>query len=217
MDPLFPLHWTTSVLASALRLGAGAAKPASETPAEPLILYEFEGCPFCRVAREAVSETGTPVLVRPCPKGGARFRPSVREQGGKAQFPYLIDPNTGVAMYESADIAAYLRRTYGGGRGRSLVHWLGPVNQMLSQFAVLIRVMAGTFPIKAKPNDAPVEFEASERHPGARLVKERLCSMEIEYVWRPTAGPPKLTDRTLNAPVVGAAAIRQHLKASFGA
>jgi glutathione S-transferase len=28
------------------------------------------------------------------------------------QVPYLIDPNTGQAMFESADIVAYLERTY---------------------------------------------------------------------------------------------------------
>ena len=27
--------------------------------------------------------------------------------------PYLVDPNTGAAMYESADIQAYLLKTYG--------------------------------------------------------------------------------------------------------
>ena len=28
--------------------------------------------------------------------------------------PYLVDPNTGIAMYESAAIQAYLIKTYGG-------------------------------------------------------------------------------------------------------
>jgi glutathione S-transferase len=28
------------------------------------------------------------------------------------QVPYLVDPNTGRAMFESADIVAYLERTY---------------------------------------------------------------------------------------------------------
>ena len=28
-------------------------------------------------------------------------------------LPYLVDPNTGAAMFESADIVAYLNRTYG--------------------------------------------------------------------------------------------------------
>ena len=32
----------------------------------------------------------------PCPKDGTRFRPQVVAEGGKAQFPYLKDPNTGV-------------------------------------------------------------------------------------------------------------------------
>jgi glutathione S-transferase len=28
-------------------------------------------------------------------------------------LPYLVDPNTGTAMYESADIVRYLEREYG--------------------------------------------------------------------------------------------------------
>jgi glutathione S-transferase len=30
------------------------------------------------------------------------------------RVPYLEDANTGAAMFESADIVAYLERTYGG-------------------------------------------------------------------------------------------------------
>lgn len=35
------------------------------------------------------------VLVFPCPKGGPTWREKVKEMGGKAQFPYMVDPNTG--------------------------------------------------------------------------------------------------------------------------
>jgi hypothetical protein len=35
------------------------------------------------------------------------------ERGGKMMVQYLVDPNTGVAMYESADIQRYLLRTHG--------------------------------------------------------------------------------------------------------
>lgn len=35
------------------------------------------------------------VDVRPCPKGGAVWRNKVIEMGGKAQFPFLVDENTG--------------------------------------------------------------------------------------------------------------------------
>lgn len=37
------------------------------------------------------------VLVRPCPKDGATWRPQAIAQGGKRQFPFLVDPNTGEA------------------------------------------------------------------------------------------------------------------------
>lgn len=35
--------------------------------------------------------------------------------GGKKQFPYMVDPNTGTSMYESDDIISYLFDTYGEG------------------------------------------------------------------------------------------------------
>lgn len=44
------------------------------------------------------------VLMYPCPKGGPTFRQKVLTLGGKQQFPYMIDPNTKVAMYESDNI-----------------------------------------------------------------------------------------------------------------
>ncbi len=43
----------------------------------------------------------------PAPNGGA-VSTGGGERGGKAQFPYLVDPNTGVEMYESLDIIDYL-------------------------------------------------------------------------------------------------------------
>uniref|UniRef100_A0A453RSG3 GST N-terminal domain-containing protein n=1 Tax=Aegilops tauschii subsp. strangulata TaxID=200361 RepID=A0A453RSG3_AEGTS len=84
-------------------------------PAKPIEIYEFEGCPFCRKVREMVSVLDLDVLYYPCPKGSPTFRPKVLEMGGKRQFPYMVDPNTGVAMYESDDIINYLAKTYGDG------------------------------------------------------------------------------------------------------
>ena len=34
-------------------------------------------------------------------------------RSGKMQVPYLVDPNAGTEMFESADILAYLEETYG--------------------------------------------------------------------------------------------------------
>lgn len=213
-------NWFLSLLASILRLGAGGAgKPAVE-PATPLILYEFEGCPYCRVAREAISETGVAVLVRPCPKGGRRFRPNVGELGGKTQFPYLVDPNADVAMYESADIARYLYRTYGK-RPESLFLWLGPLNGVLSEFSVMLRLFGGTFVRRARAPAQPLEFVGAERSPSTRLVKELLSSMEIEYLWRPRGSDgksaPRLFDPNTEARVTGSRAIRRYLVRTYGA
>ena len=103
------LDVATSVAATLARLGTGASVgPLGPRPEQRLTLYDFEGCPYCRKAREALSILDLPVLVRPCPKGGRRFRPELERRGGKAQFPYLVDPNTGKEMYESDEIVRYL-------------------------------------------------------------------------------------------------------------
>uniref|UniRef100_A0A804LVE4 GST N-terminal domain-containing protein n=1 Tax=Zea mays TaxID=4577 RepID=A0A804LVE4_MAIZE len=97
----------------ALEFGAWKVKEESKIgqckrPEKPIEIYEFEGCPFCRKVREMVTVLDLDVLFYPCPKKGPTFRPKVLEMGGKKQFPYMVDPNTGVAMYESDDIIKYL-------------------------------------------------------------------------------------------------------------
>jgi glutathione S-transferase len=84
-------------------------------PEQTLKIYDMENCPFCRLAREALDELSFDYELYPSPKQGQRYRPELIERGGKAQFPYLIDPNTDTEMYESLDIVAYLYDTYGAG------------------------------------------------------------------------------------------------------
>ena len=43
------------------------------------------------------------------------LREELIQKGGKKQVPYLVDPERGVAMYESGDIIAYLKEHYGDG------------------------------------------------------------------------------------------------------
>ncbi len=43
---------------------------------------------------------------------GSPSRKAFIKRSGKMMVPYLVDPNTGKAMFESADIAVYLDRTY---------------------------------------------------------------------------------------------------------
>lgn len=175
------------------------------------VLYEFEACPYCKIAREAISEAGISVLVRPCPKAGERFRPRVADLGGKAQFPYLVDGDTGEGLYESAAIAASMREL--AGTSRAFVHWLGPLNTVLSQYTILIRALAG---MRARPslaNEKPLEFFGTEASPSARLVKEQLCVRELDYIWHPGAGDTvRLCDPNTGDQVVGARAALTHIK-----
>ena len=105
---------TTSLMSTLLRANAGiSSTPADIKPERLLQLYDIENCPYCRLVREALTELDLDVEIIPCPKAGERYRPELIERGGKAQFPYLVDPNTAVELYESLDIVAYLYESYG--------------------------------------------------------------------------------------------------------
>jgi glutathione S-transferase len=120
------------------------------------------------------------VDVHPCPKGGTRYRPDVVRRGGTARFPYLIDANTGLEMYESDAIVRYLYRTYGDGRV-PLALAAGPLTQLTSVAASLWRPTAGG---RARPSRAPaqpLELWGFEACPYCRLVREALCSLELPY------------------------------------
>ena len=144
-----------SSLASTLRLWRGTnARGSVEQPAKHLKLYEFEACPYCRLVREALTELDIVALIYPTPHGGKRFRPKVAELGGKQQFPFLVDPDSGESMYESADIIDYLYRTYGGrpAPSRLLRRFLAALGQRPQLFW---RQYAGEQTRNPQPEDRP--------------------------------------------------------------
>jgi glutathione S-transferase len=126
----------TSVLASVTRGKNGMFAVASRKPMKPLELYSWEGSPYARLARETLCEMEIPYLlhnVGKTPGSHADYLPPeyraeyVRDympgtenrrkflaRAGKVQVPYLIDPNTSTAMFETRDIQNYLKKTYGG-------------------------------------------------------------------------------------------------------
>jgi glutathione S-transferase len=175
------LDVATSFASTLARLGGGLRVEAlGPRPEQPLEIYEFEACPFCRKVREVMTALDLGVDVYPCPKGGTRFRPRVRERGGKEQFPYLVDPNTGKAMYESGDIARYLWDHYGQGRP-SLLYGPAPLWNLSSSLASAWRPGRGG---RAEPSRAPrqpLELWSFEASPFCRLVREKLCSLELPY------------------------------------
>jgi glutathione S-transferase len=187
-----------STLTSSLRFWRGTmARGSAKQPARPLHLYEFEACPYCRLVREALTELDLDALIHPTPHGGKRFRPKVVELGGKQQFPFLVDPNSGESMYESADIIEYLYRRYGGRSAPARL--LRPLDVSSSVLAGIPRLRAGAQARPSKAPKRPLELFSFESSPYSRRVRELLCELEIPYLLRSTGkarwqdlGPPIL-------------------------
>lgn len=126
----------TSYLASALMLRRGGISGmkvrASKAPLQPLELYSFETSPYSKPVRARLCELELPYLLRNTgkgawtdmgpasfrdqlfkgPQGTTRNREWLATHTGQVQVPYLIDANTGIAMYESQAILDYLDKTY---------------------------------------------------------------------------------------------------------
>jgi glutathione S-transferase len=171
----------TSLVATVARLGyAERTATLGPRPAKPLELYEFEACPFCRKVREALTVLDLEAVIHPCPKGGPRFRPEVKRRGGKAQFPYLVDPNTGTELYESDDINRYLFETYGAGGVPLLLNdaFALPGGMLASA----VRGGRGSRYRASRPPEKPLELYSYEGSPFCRLVREVLCELEIPYL-----------------------------------
>ena len=122
----------SSTLATTVRFNAGTHARPSNQPELPLILYSFESSPYARLAREKLCELELPYILINLGKqqvsdmGPSTLRWSLKpyqplpntkredffKQHGNVQVPFLMDPNSKQAMFESVDIVAYLERTY---------------------------------------------------------------------------------------------------------
>jgi glutathione S-transferase len=178
------LNFVSSMVASALRTGVGiSSTPRVVEPEKMLKLFDMEGCPYCRLVREALTELDLDAEIYPCPKGGQRYRGEAIEKGGKTQFPFLQDPNTDIEMYESLAIVEYLFKTYG--KQELPLKWrMGQLQTIGSSLAGVARQGRG---LSKKASCAPaklLELYSFESSPYARLVREYLCELEIPYVLR---------------------------------
>ena len=174
------LDLATSYAASVFSLGQGwSASVESREPKEPLALYEFESCPFCRKVREALTALDISPVVYPCPPGGERYRGVVERLGGRRQFPFLVDVNEGRQLYESTEIVRYLASTYGDGSIPLSIAG-GALGTLRASLAGLPR----TGRIKATPSKAPekpLELYSFEVSPYCRIAREALCNLELPY------------------------------------
>lgn len=155
-------------------------------PKQPLELYEFEGCPFCRKVREAVSILDLDVVFYPCPRGGPTYRVKVLTTGGKQQFPYLVDPNTNKSMYESDEIINYLFTTYGNGVVPPLLTG-GFWTTLTCSLAMIFRLGKGSAFQEAKPAKQPLVFWGYEASPFCKVVREKLNELEIPHLQKSCA------------------------------
>ena len=186
------LDVTSSFAASLARVATGMRiGRLGRRPDEPLRLYDFEACPYCRKAREALTVLDLDVMIYPCPKGGPHYREELIQRGGKAQFPYLVDPNTGKEMYESDTIVAYLFQEYGVG-GVPMLLSPGPLTDASAMLASAVRPVSGRFYSRSRVPAAPLELYSFEASPYCRIVRETLTSLEISYLLHNVAkGSPR--------------------------
>ncbi|GAA0186429.1 oxidoreductase [Lithospermum erythrorhizon] len=160
-------------------------------PVQPIEIYEFESCPFCRKVREIVAVLDLDVLFYPCPRNGPNFRSKVAAMGGKKQFPYMVDPNTGVSMYESDDIIKYLVQKYGDGNVPVSLS-LGLLTTLTEGFAMIGRMGKGSLYTPAKLPPKPLEIWAYEGSPFCKVVREVLVELELPHIQHSCArGSPK--------------------------
>ncbi|XP_031120370.1 uncharacterized protein LOC116023304 [Ipomoea triloba] len=178
----------------ALEIAGFAVKETSKLgprPEKPIEIYEFESCPFCRKVREIVAILDLDVLFYPCPRNGPNFRPKVAQMGGKQQFPYMVDPNTGVAMYESDEIIKYLVGKYGDGQVPLLLS-LGLLTTLTEGFAMIGRMGKGSSYTPSKLPPKPLEIWAYEPSPFCKIVREVLVELELPHILHSCArGSPK--------------------------
>lgn len=179
---LHQLNVLGSVLSSTLGKWRGSmVVRGARQPAKPLKLYDIEASPYCRLVREALTALHLDAEIYPCPKGGRRFRPEAERLGGKQQFPLLVDPNTGAVMYESADIVDYLFLTYGG-RPVPAYYRRTALTLPATMVATAIRGLRGRRVSPSRAPEQPLRLWSFESSPYSRLVRERLCELEIPYV-----------------------------------
>ena len=198
---------------------------ARQQPEKLLKLYDIEASPYCRLVRETLTELDLDVIILPCPAGGKLYREQAKQLGGKYQFPMLVDDNTGVVLYESADIIEYIGKHYQGKvkRAQGLGRQFSVATSMVS--SVLNLRPSGLRGMKARASKQPeqlLELFSFEASPYSKPVRNVLCELEIPYVLRNTGkgamsdmGPPSFRDKLFKGPL-GTTKNRQWLAENTG-
>lgn len=159
---------------------------------QPLILYDREGCPSCRLVREACSILSLQVYIRPCPKNGLQFASGLSKSKELQNLPILDDPNTGIIglKKDASSILNYLFKTYGNGKLPWTMENEG-FAKVSSFLAMASRFGSGSNYETSDPPALPLTLWAYESSPFCKRVTERLGSLELEHkvIYCPRGSP----------------------------
>lgn len=159
-------------------------------PKKNLILYDFEGCMYCKYVREICCLLAIDYDVIPCPKvsdiKNSPNRSKLFEKTEKAQFPYMIDPNTGTEMFESKEIGKYLFKTYGKD---ATIPWRSSISMsvitkpilLLHSLIALSVKKYGCYQLPSLKPEKNLILWGCENSPFTGIVREVLCSLELQY------------------------------------
>ncbi|KAI2508034.1 glutathione S-transferase [Fragilaria crotonensis] len=161
-------------------------------PKKPLILYEYPASPFCKRVRETINLLDLTVEYRPCPGARAGFADELFDRSGRRTVPYLVDPNTGVEMFESGDQIEYLLETYGPPAESFDRKALWPITFEgfsigTSVAAAVLQDMPGARRQEdARPDNTkmiPLELWGYECSPFVAPVREKLSTLCLPHVF----------------------------------
>ena len=171
-------------LAGWMRLGRGKTVSPSvgtaKKPEKPLVLYSYEGNQFCRLVREVLTELDIVYELRSAGKESPRRAELASITGGSSQCPYLIDPNTGVSMPESADICEYLYKTYASYTPpNELLEWTS--NNVMSLAKPIFKVLA---PLQASAGeDDDSNYDQKLKTVTKEIEEETTSSPVVVYTY----------------------------------
>jgi len=105
----------TAIAAAILQNMPGAARQDNARPdngqMKPLELWGYECSPFVAPVREKLCSLCLPHTFVSCSRGSEN-RNRMMERTGRFQVPFLVDPNTGIEMFEGAEMVQYLDQVY---------------------------------------------------------------------------------------------------------
>lgn len=165
-------------------------------PEMPLVLFETQNHPGCRVVRETISVLDLDCLVYPCPSGGPSWESKTAQYKAatKNGLPGFFDPNSGVILSgDAGEIVDYLFRTYGNNKVPFLLQ-PNKISDLTLSRALSTRNDAGNHfkGIEQNIEKDPIVLWAYEASPFCVIVKEALNELAIPYIQRSCArGSPK--------------------------